>query len=367
MGAGIGQTVIVANGLFVIEASVNPASFRISNFTFQGPGGEANEAIKITNYNSTSFTKGWRIDHNRFLYSNAGETMNIYGLTWGLIDHNTWDTTPGGAPALPLYMYGYLNSETGTGNSLYGTAYWNRPMNLGSDEAIYFENNTVNFASGIGQPFVFDMDFGGAIVMRYNVVHNAYIQTHSARTNGRGGFKYEVYNNVFTDSNARFALMRSGSGVFFNNQVNGTQKTIDIDSQHIPQRRAPRTLQRDQPLRRPHRADRVALPRSAGPGRRYDRREPGEHPALRLEQRHAGDMRDGRCLQQYDVHHAEWSRCRPGGVHQVDSACKWAGRLREQRQHAETRLHAVRLPAPDGHGRRGRYASRCSQQREDPA
>jgi hypothetical protein len=234
MGAGIGQTVIIGNGLFSIEASVNPASFRISNFTFTGPGGEANEAIKITNYNSTSFTKGWRIDHNRFVYSNAGETMNVYGLTWGLIDHNTWDTTPGGAPALPLYVYGYLNSETGTGNSLYGTAYWNRPMSLGSDEAIYFENNTVNFALGIGQPFVFDMDFGGSIVMRYNVVHNAYIQTHSARTNGRGGFKYEVYNNVFTDSNARFALMRSGSGVFFNNQVNGTQKTIDIDSQHIP-------------------------------------------------------------------------------------------------------------------------------------
>ena len=234
MGAGIGQTVIVGNSLFGIEASANPASFRISNFTFRGPGGEANEAIQIKNYNSTSFTKGWRVDHNRFLYSNAGETMNIYGLTWGVIDHNTWDTTAGGAPALPFYAYGYLNSETGTGNSLYGSTYWNRPMNLGSDEAIYFEDNTLNFAAAIGQPFVFDMDFGGAVVMRYNVVHNAYVQTHSARTNGRGGFKYEVYNNVFTDSNARFAIMRSGSGVFFNNQVTGTEITIDIDSQHIP-------------------------------------------------------------------------------------------------------------------------------------
>ena len=234
MGAGIGQTVIVGTDLFRIEASANPASFRISNFTFTHSSGEANEVITITNYNSSSFTKGWRIDHNRFLYSNAGETMNVYGLTWGLIDHNTWDTTPGGRPAMPLYMYGYLNTETGTGNSLMGATYWNRPMNLGSDEAIYFEDNTVNFALASGQPFVFDMDFGGAIVMRYNVVHNAYVQTHSARSNGRGGFKYEVYNNVFTDSHARFAIMRSGSGVFFNNQVTGTLLTIDIDSQHIP-------------------------------------------------------------------------------------------------------------------------------------
>jgi hypothetical protein len=160
--------------------------------------------------------------------------MNIYGLTWGVIDHNTWDTTPGGAPAMPFYAYGYLNSETGSGNSLYGSTYWNRPMRLGSDEAIYFEDHTVNFAGATGQPFVFDMDFGGSVVMRYNVVHNGYIQTHSARSNGRGGFKYEVYNNVFTDSNSRFAIMRSGSGVFFNNQVTGTQRTIDIDSQHIP-------------------------------------------------------------------------------------------------------------------------------------
>jgi len=232
MGAGIGQTVILGNGLFLIEASANPASFRISNFTFTGPGGQANEAIKITNQNTTSFTKGWRVDHNRFLYSNAGETMAVYGLSWGVIDHNTWDTN--GSPALPLYIYGYLNTETGTGNSLYGSTYWNRPMNLGSDEAIYFENNTLNFAAGTGQPFVFDMDFGGAIVVRHNVIHNAYVQTHSARTNGRGGFKYEMYNNVVTDSNSRFALMRSGSGVFFNNQVTGTAISIDIDSQHIP-------------------------------------------------------------------------------------------------------------------------------------
>ena len=234
-GAGIDQTVIEATGLFTIVAATNPASFRISGFTFTHGTGEASDAITIRNQDTSSFTKGWRIDHNRFLYSNAGETIMVYGLTWGLIDHNTWDYTAGGTCAAPLYIYGFLNSEyPPEGNNLHGAAYWSQPMNLGTDEAVYFEDNTVNCAGSRGQPFVYDMAYGGSIVMRYNRVQNAYIQTHSARSNARGGYKYEVYHNVFTDSNARFALKRSGSGVLFNNQVTGSMLTIDIDSQRMP-------------------------------------------------------------------------------------------------------------------------------------
>ena len=70
--------------------------------------------------------------------------------------------------------------------------------------------------------------------MKDNTIANAYLQTHSARGNGRGGMKWEVYKNTFTNMNARFMIQRSGSGIVLWNQVTGSTYTIDMDSQHMP-------------------------------------------------------------------------------------------------------------------------------------
>lgn len=61
------------------------------------------------------------------------------------------------------------------------------------------------------------------------------MMTHAGRSTHRGGLKLEVYNNTFT-SNIGFiwpALIRSGTGVIFNNIVSGNYVTKNylIDNQ----------------------------------------------------------------------------------------------------------------------------------------
>jgi hypothetical protein len=235
-GAGIGRTVITTTrALYITVTTQTGAGFRVSGFTWTHPTAAANFLITVANLVGPEFTKGWRIDHNRFIYGAAGQLTYVQGLTWGVIDHNIYDALGTGMPAAPLYIQGSINTENcSDANRLSGHAYWQQPMNLGTDEAVYFEDNIVNYGNGSGPPFVYDAGRGGSIVMRHNTVYNAYIQTHSARGCARGGMKYEVYNNRFFDSNSRFAFKRSGSGVIFNNQITGSRYGIEIDSQHIP-------------------------------------------------------------------------------------------------------------------------------------
>ena len=227
VGAGAGSTVVTANTAFDVEVTQNPASFRITGMTLTGSN--ANNVIRINSANTSTATKGWRIDNIRFNYSGSSAPLFfIAGITWGLIDHCVFD----GSGYEISAIYGYLNSEgSGTGIPS-GTAYWNRNLNLGTDEAVYFEDITVNFSSG-GSPDIFDLVYGGSAVLRHSTIKNNYFITHSARGNDRGGMKYEVYNNTFVGNGFfRAAQLRSGTGVIFNNTISGySNNNFDVDNQ----------------------------------------------------------------------------------------------------------------------------------------
>jgi hypothetical protein len=239
IGAGIGNTVVTvgSSNLFIVNmTSAGAHPWRISGFTFTG---SPDTIINLTSTNVNGTTSGWRIDHIRFhVTGEAGSNkvgVQATGITWGLMDHLTVDAA--GFVFNLLLIAGYLSDtavEDGdcTPHCL-GFTYWNRAVNLGSAEAIYIEDSTI---TGDGSSMTFavqDMEYGGSVVVRHNTITGGYVQTHSSRSNALGGMKYEVYNNTFIGEgfNNPF-LLRSGTGVVFNNTISGyTGNDIYIDGQ----------------------------------------------------------------------------------------------------------------------------------------
>jgi hypothetical protein len=238
IGAGIDQTVVTTaaypaggNGHAIYITATDPtkAAFRISGMTFQGTNSDV-DLIDITSYYATSAIKGWRIDHVRFNYStDQVHYIGIRGVSWGLIDHCTFDA---------VGNIGVNLEGDSSGDTLLGDLYWTHSLNLGTDEAVYIEDCTFNYNAASSSAF--NSGQGGSVVFRYNTINGTYFQTHTPNSNKRGGMKYEVYNNVFTGTCAicnggKFLWpfwVRSGTGVVFNNSITNYQITqLTMDNQ----------------------------------------------------------------------------------------------------------------------------------------
>lgn len=232
-GSGQGITNITATLPFpagayqaILIGTTKP--FRITNFTFTGTYGQ-NGLIQIFNNNTFGTAlKGWRIDHMTFNYTkNVADAFTmravfVQGFTYGVIDHNTFQGDNG--------IIAQIQGEA-TDSDL-GALDWSNPLTLGTDNAVYLEDNTDSWT---GESFANDLLLGGRIVVRHNNFENMVIQTHSGGHSGRGGLSYEVYNNVFdasTEQDVPF-FTRSGTGVVFNNTVTGMydNKNFGIDNE----------------------------------------------------------------------------------------------------------------------------------------
>jgi hypothetical protein len=158
-------------------------------------------------------------------------------MSWGVIDHCVFE----GEGYVTIETESYVDADGWPpGPKGMGGTAWDWPLNLGTDEAVYIEDNIWNFTddaiSGVN-----DIGYGGRQVFRRNIVNHAFFQTHSTRANNRGGLKYEIYGNIFDGSGNNTAshpflwpaLIRSGTGVIFNNTVSGYGGTNNfvIDNQ----------------------------------------------------------------------------------------------------------------------------------------
>jgi phosphodiesterase/alkaline phosphatase D-like protein len=161
---------------------------------------------------NTSITD-MRIDHNVF-ENRAGVRTSIQIVTAspkphpsGVIDHNTFINGR-------ILVYGDLNG---------GSQFWGEPSKVGKgDGVVYVEDN--NFSdTNIGNVNVIDANAGGRYVFRNNTVVDSIVEAHSLQGNGRATRSWEIYNNTFTTTRDRFAaiFVRGGSGVVFNNTING--------------------------------------------------------------------------------------------------------------------------------------------------
>jgi hypothetical protein len=205
-GAGIGNTKISGN--MSVGQSENPPtnSSRITGFSFTDGG-----SITIAG-------RGWRIDHNSFSSSSFAVAVWIETRASrtaqhkGLIDNNTFTLTR-------VLAYGYPGTSQ---TELNGTNQWSTPLALGTDEAVYVEDNTFKCASPCIN--VIDGNDGGRFVFRFNTVTDGYVEAHGVAAYRRATRKWEIYYNTFgtdTKSTPFVTLLRAGTGMVFNNTAMG--------------------------------------------------------------------------------------------------------------------------------------------------
>jgi len=234
-GAGQGVTVITTSADPMIRVTADSrASFRITGMTINW-GFLNHSTIYLVN-NTITPRKGWRIDHITFNQTGGGtggasHPIVVIGLLWGVVDNCVFNDNGNGQQSVSHYAY-VNQAET---ESNVGRISWeNIPAGLGTDTAVYVENCIFNHST-TNMSAVNDTEYGGRMVIRYSTIYNSMVMTHSGRGDGRGGLKLEIYNNTFTSNVGYFrpALIRSGTGVFFNNNISGNYeaKVFSIDNQ----------------------------------------------------------------------------------------------------------------------------------------
>jgi hypothetical protein len=204
LGAGIGATVITGPNPFWIDGREGKR-FRLSGFTIRGTGVGWKPRIRIT-----GTSKAFRIDHIQFEGDLDNWGIGVDGFTYGVIDHCRF---VGASPGQSVYVF-----DT-TARS--GMDSWNRPLSLGSGQAVYVEDCDFDFALyAPGKPSI-DSRSGGRYVFRHNRVRNQDAGHHDAETQyQRGTFSWELYENTFEYDQPLWASlnMRGGTGVLFNNR-----------------------------------------------------------------------------------------------------------------------------------------------------
>ena len=221
-GAGIDRTVIARPGDFAFYIGApGKAQFRLSDMTLTGDTNQA--AIAITSETSPGITSGWRVDHIKFDYPTGQRRgVTIRGATYGVIDHNQFIWSGGVAVGLAAFNA----SDTCSASNPEGNFINSQPLDLGSANAVFIEDNSFT-SSGTGGNIVYDDSAGGGrAVFRYNTVTGGFFYSHWTRGCEIGGMLHEIYNNTFignADYNDYPIRLEAGTGVIFNNTVKSYQ------------------------------------------------------------------------------------------------------------------------------------------------
>ncbi len=157
-------------------------------------------------------THSLRIDHCAFIPTNTSALI-LRGDQWGVVDHNEFDISA---------HSGYAVYTMGGG---YGDASWAAANSLGTEEAMYFEDNRFfnDQVHGIHY-YATDGWIGSRVVTRHNEFVACTWGNHGTESGGRwrGMRQFEVYSNHFEwDLQGQaFSSMigsRGGVGVIFDN------------------------------------------------------------------------------------------------------------------------------------------------------
>lgn len=226
-GAGADQTIIndstdIAWNKPALYIGCSAATYvRITQFSFTGQnGGEA--FIKIG-----GCSKGFRVDHNKFLTS-AGRGIMTLGNTTGLIDNNTF-LNPSDE---------YIDIEGSNSQS------WQEDFSsvFGTKNAVFVENNYWSYDSAFTEngANALDSNQGARWVFRHNKVdswrNSQPIELHGWMLAGAGvaGTRsFEIYNNEFNILDSSYTAwnairIRGGEGVIFNNAFTGKWGSLEI-------------------------------------------------------------------------------------------------------------------------------------------
>jgi hypothetical protein len=216
-GAGIGQTIII-DGLSKASYPNIPQVLtwitkdgglsRLTGITFEGgtiPDG-SNQGMIAIKGNSHQF----RLDHCR-IHSTRTSALFLEDFIWGVVDHNTFDMVQPG-------IYVFHNSWNNTGD--FGDASWADPAALGTNRAIFIEDNT--FIGAASYVWAIDGWNGSRVVFRHNTLRNTFFGNHGTESGGRYRSQrtFEVYDNTITfdiTQSPSMVAIRGGTGVIYNN------------------------------------------------------------------------------------------------------------------------------------------------------
>ncbi len=201
-GSGINSTTIasrIATNKAMITVTGNKP-IRVTGFTFLMLGTPS--VLLYLNGGGSN----WRVDHNLIRAASGTTWVRNEGMSYGLIDNNRTE--------------GQVLIDLVGG----GTPVWKNPLDLGSGNAVYVEDN-IQDGNIDGRPtslWMF-MENNGAsrFVYRFNVAKGHSIGTHEYRGSYRGPFSYEIYGNSFerrpTDEMGVPIALRAGTGVVYDN------------------------------------------------------------------------------------------------------------------------------------------------------
>ncbi len=213
-GAGIGQTNITASSsAFGITASATNF-VTLSGFTVTGS--TSGGVIQI---DGTMFDVAFRVHDVRVV--NANGRGIFVERVFGLIDHVTLDSSGSGTQSFTM-------QGSPDGNAA-GTDPWTRPLALGTINAVYIEDSTVNWNAGADT--VMDSYSGSRWVFRHNTVNmnttgEGFGGSHGTDSGDRWGgtISFEIYSNTFTNTGGntlRVGTFRGGTGVWYDNTYTG--------------------------------------------------------------------------------------------------------------------------------------------------
>jgi hypothetical protein len=222
-GRGAGVTIIndLSGATAVILINGPTKMPRITGLSFVGDQvgvyGYAGITARIS---SNTPAKGLRIDHNSFTY-NGGSHVFIIDNAYGVIDNNTFTSS---SEYVVLAVLENNKGDFPGGVGFNGNVSWNRRAELGTDNAVYFEDNVVNFADCASQAV--DGDMGSRMVVRYNKFINTQLGMHGpGQSPSRGALQDEFYGNLieYTSNcpvyHPEALYFNSGTGMAFNNKT----------------------------------------------------------------------------------------------------------------------------------------------------
>ena len=224
-GLGSAENTKITNKGFLVTTS-ETKKFRLANIYYTGTP-TTNEAFLSIQKGSVAIVGsggGFRLDHITF-YQLLNRALSIRGKAYGVVDSCTGtDSTQ------------FSNTSqiiTTAGNDDDGNLSWQTATSLGSADAVYFENNSMNFYYTGGEYMMMfaDGDSGARIVVRHNTLTNHYLGGHDASSNGRGTFSYEAYNNKITTTypnnyGQNPVSLRGSTGVLANNFFYGESNEV---------------------------------------------------------------------------------------------------------------------------------------------
>lgn len=230
-GAGSSSTHIIVNiasgfgndAFFVGNQCCNGKSFRLTGFDWQYESADSGGLLVFTQStgysvridNSTAEPYASSPGYGRFL------SFSVPCISPGcVVDHNA------------ITDLGVIVEAAIPGEALPGNTVWQQAMPFETVNAVYFENNTMNYPTFATHQVDIDCDDGGAYVFRYNTVYQNAIANHGYDSVYNGCRMENVYQNTINPNGvSNWGIQyRGGAGVDYNNvfSSNATGQNIGL-------------------------------------------------------------------------------------------------------------------------------------------